>query len=115
MPATAAASAHAPVQVALTGRLTKPAAPQVPGGLASPWAPAGSAVVHIAPPTQPLVAPVVPEVQNDRSPCLAASIATVTMPAAAKLLATVSMSARPPRSPWRNTTSGAHFPSGVRS
>src|SRR5512147_2909816 len=65
-----ALDAHVPVQLALTGRLTKPAA-HVPGGFASPWAPGGRLVVQAAPPMQPLVALAGPEVQNARSPCLA--------------------------------------------
>src|SRR5262249_15877357 len=111
MPSVAAA-AHGPVQVGLTGTLMKPAVPQVPGGFASPCAPGGKLVMHAAPPLHWLAAP---DVQNDRSPCLAASIATVTMPAAAYESATDSMSARPRPSPCRNSIRGAHLPNGARS
>src|SRR2546428_624970 len=93
---------------------------QVPGGLASPCAPAGRAVVHDVPVTHcgrvtvPNVMVAWPLVQKERSPCLAASMATVTKPFNAKLSATVSMSARPRPRPWRKTTTGAHFPNAAR-
>src|SRR5467141_1915972 len=93
---------------------------QVPGGLASPCAPAGRAVVHDVPVTHcgsvtvPKVMVAWPLVQNERSPCFAASIATVTKPLAAKLSATVSRSARLRPRPWRKTTSGAQWLNGAR-
>src|SRR5204863_9225893 len=99
-----------PVAPGVTGCLTNPAAPQVPGGAVSPCAPGGRLVVQAAPPLQPLAAPVVPEVQNERSPCLAASIATVAMPAAANESAIRSMSSRPRPRPWRKIIIGAHLP-----
>src|SRR5947208_1930716 len=67
----------------------------VPGGLASACAPGGRAVVHDVPVTHcgsvtvPKVMVACPLVQKERSPCFAASIATVTKPLAAKLSATV--------------------------
>src|ERR1043166_6472544 len=93
--------------------LTKPAPPHVPAAFASPCAPAGSAFVPAAPPLQPLVALAGPEVQNERSPCLAASIATVTMPAAANESAASNMSARPRPRPWRKIIIGAHLPNAL--
>src|SRR5512143_3758925 len=112
MPSVACA-AQAPVQVALTGCFANPAVPHPPGGCASPCAPAGSVVSHAAPPLQPLARPDVPDVQNARSPCFAESIATVTMPAAANVSATVSMSARPPWNAWWKIIIGAHLPNGA--
>src|ERR1043165_8540483 len=103
----------APIAPGVTGSLMKPAAPHVPGGWTSPCAPGGSSGLHAPPPLQPLAAPVVPEVQNERSPCLAASIATVAMPAAAYESAISSMSARPRVRPWRKTIIGAHLPNGA--
>src|SRR5678815_5404357 len=79
-----------PVAAGLTPSLNSLPSVHLPGGAASPCAPAGSDVTHAIPGLQPPVGPVVPDVQNARSPCLAASIATVTMPAAAKLSATLS-------------------------
>ena len=71
-------------------------------------------VTHCGSVTVPKVMVACPLVQKERSPCFAASIATVTKPLAAKLSATVSRSARPRPRPWRKTTSGAHFPNGIR-
>src|SRR4051812_45481961 len=88
-------------QLALTGRCRNPAA-HLPGGAASPCAPAGRLVTQalasaqtgtVSPPSWVMV---VPEVQNERSPWLAASMAATTTPRPAKVLAIVSRSARPP-------------------
>src|SRR2546426_3880117 len=82
---------------------------------ASPWAPAGSSAVQAPPPAHwlrvlpPTVICVCPLVQNERSPCLAASIAATVKPCPLKVSATANMAARPLPSPWRKTTSGEHF------
>ncbi|SRR5260370_32350368 len=98
---------------------------QAPGGLASPCAPAGSRVTqasgvvpslatHMGTVVPWTVMVVCPPVQSERSPCLAASMATTVMPCAANPSATWSMLARPPPSPCRNTTMGEHLPKGAR-
>src|SRR5262249_15956109 len=51
--------------------------------------------------------------QKERSPCLAASIATTVKPAALKESATRSICPRPPPRPWRQMSIGEHCPKGV--
>src|SRR6267142_4682393 len=106
-------------QVGLTPRYTNGAGPpplavQVPGGLASPCPAVPGIAVQVAPAPKHcgMDVPgtlVTPLVQNERSPCLAASMDTTVNPFPVSVLATVSMSARPLPSPWRNTTRGEHF------
>src|SRR5215470_17776126 len=84
MPSVSPAQAALPMQEKLTGRLLSPDG-QAPGGLASPCAPAGSGetqdsvgLAHTGTVCPPSVVVVLPLLQNERSPCLAASMATVT-------------------------------------
>src|SRR5258708_14847155 len=112
-----------PVQVLMAATL-KNLCGQAPGGLASPCAPGGSSVTqasgvpalstHMGAVVPWTVMVVCPPVQSERSPCLAASMATTVMPCAANPSATWSMLARPPPNPCRNTTMGEHLPKGAR-
>src|SRR5438552_13345980 len=74
-----------------------------PGGIASPCVPGGPIALQV------------PEAhcesaeQNERSPCLGASIAATTNPLPARSFAPRSICARPPFSPWWKTTSEAHL------
>src|SRR3954463_12689859 len=101
--------------VGLTGCRTKSEfAGHFPGGAASPCAPGGSAevqipVVHCGTVIPPIVIVAWPLVQNDRSPCFSASMATTVKPCAVNVSAMASMSRRPRPSPWRKTTRGEHF------
>src|SRR5229473_3505467 len=112
-----------PVQLLMAATLTNLCG-QAPGGLASPCAPGGSSVTqasgvpalstHMGTVVPWTVMVVCPPVQSERSPCLAASMATTVMPCAANPSATWSMLARPPPNPCRNTTMGEHLPKGAR-
>src|SRR3954467_1056033 len=101
--------------VGLTGCRTKSElAGHFPGGAASPCAPGGNAeaqipAVHCGTVTPPIVMVAWPDVQNDRSPCFSASIATTVKPCAVRVSAMPSMSSRPRPSPCRKTTRGEHF------